>query len=87
MGPLVLLLLALLLALIALHETSESVSGELGQLCIGIVLVLLTGVLTIVAHRVLTFAVTTTATRGPPHRPTTRFIPVPSGPDTLPLRL
>ena len=87
LGPLLLLLLVGLLALTVLHETSESSSSGIGELCIGIVLVLLTAVLGAPARRAPSVLVVVAAIRGPPRIFKTRLIHTPARPDILPLRL
>lgn len=86
LGPLLLVLLAVLLAFMVLHETSESIAGEIGELCVGIALVLLTAVVAPPVRRVLGFVGLALATRAPPRPLETRFTPVPARPDIL-LRL
>ena len=87
LGPLLLLLLVVLLALMVLHETSESIGSEIGQLCIGIALVLLTAVLTGPVRRFVKILGALLTARAPPCRPKTRPTPVSARPDTVPLRL
>lgn len=43
-GPLLLLLLAVLVVFIALHETSEGIAGHVGLFCVALALVLLAAV-------------------------------------------
>lgn len=87
LGPLLVLLLVVLLVLMALHETSESIAGEIGELCVGIVLVLLTAVLATPVRRFMSMVSVALTTRAPPRPLKTRFTPVPARPDILPLRL
>lgn len=82
-----LLLLVVLLALMVLHETGESIGGDIGQLCVGITLVLLTAVLLPPARGFVRVAGAVLTARAPPLRATTRSTSIPARPDILPLRL
>lgn len=65
-GPLLLLLLAVLVVFTALHETSESIFGEAGLVCVAIALVLLAVVPFAGRRPVPARLAATNPSRGPP---------------------
>lgn len=65
-GPLLLLLLAVLVVFIALHETSESVAVHVELICVALAIVLLAAVPLVEALHVATRPLGTNPSRGPP---------------------
>ena len=85
-GPLLLLLLVVLLALIAMHEGSESFATDLGELCVGIAITLTVMVFLPRGHVGARVTVTTAGVRGPPEGQPEQRRPRPVAPQIL-LRL
>lgn len=86
-GPLLILLLAVLLAMTVMHETHESIGGDPGEFCValvGVLLALLTFVVQIVAFA---HVLAPTLSRGPPERPLVACSVGRARPDILSLRL
>jgi hypothetical protein len=65
-GPLLVLLLAVLVVFIALHETSEGIAGHVELICVAIAIVLLAAVPFAEALHVAARPLGTNPSRGPP---------------------
>jgi hypothetical protein len=86
-GPLLLLALAVLVAFMALHVTSESISGHAELICAALALVLLVALSGGESPQLATRVVATNSSRGPPVASLRLRIPGRDAPDYLPLRL
>jgi hypothetical protein len=86
-GPLLLLALAVLVAFIALHQTSETIAGHAELICVAIALVLLAVVPGREAPRFLIRVSPVKSPRGPPIASRERRTLGVHTPDFLPLRL
>lgn len=64
-GPLLIVLLILVLAFVFLHESHEKIAADLGELCVGIAL-LVVALLLPAAVRIVAMAVVHCLRRGPP---------------------
>ncbi|HJU48484.1 MAG TPA: hypothetical protein VJ689_10135 [Gaiellaceae bacterium] len=86
-GPLVVLLVVLLVALTMLHEGHEGLAGEIGVLCVGIAVLLVTAAALAPVARFTSLVAAALPARAPPSVPAE----VPSfgfgTPSSLPLRL
>ena len=65
-GPLVVLLVVLLVALTMLHEGHESLAGEIGVLCVGIALLLVTAAALAPVARFTSLVAASLPSRAPP---------------------
>lgn len=87
LGPLVILLLVLLIALTMLHEGHESVTGDVGVLCVGIALLLMTAVVLASVAPFMRLVAAALAARGPPAYLVDTAVFGRNPPSSLPLRL
>lgn len=87
LGPLLIIILVLLIAITMLHEGHESVAGDVGVLCVGIALVLMTAVVLASATPLMRFVGAALPARGPPAYPSGTVVFGPNPPRALPLRL
>jgi len=86
-GPLLLILLAVLVVFIALHETSESIAGHVELICVAIAIVLLAAVSLVQVLHVATRPLGTNPSRGPPPADRRLWPPRIGTSDFHPLRL
>ena len=87
LGPLLIVLLVVLIAITMLHEGHESVAGDIGVLCVGIALLLMTAVVLASAAQSMRFVAAALPARGPPAYPSGTVVFGPDPPSALPLRL
>lgn len=87
LGPLLVVLLVLLIAITFLHEGHESVAGDIGILCVGIALVLMTTVVLASAAPSMRPVAAALPARGPPAYRVDRVVFAPDPASALPLRL
>lgn len=86
-GPLLIVLLALMVAFTVMHEGNEATGGQIGELCVGIALILLAVIVVwplAVRGRVVAAV---PPGRAPPSAYRAASCSVPVVPDFLPLRL
>lgn len=86
-GPALLLLLAVLVVFVAMHETTETPPGDAALACAALALVVLTVVPLTVSRPVPTQPAATPQSRAPPLERRGRRAHPPRSPDVVPLRL
>ena len=87
LGPLLIVLLVVLIAITMLHEGHESVAGDIGVLCVGIALLLITAVVLASAAPSMRFVAAALPARGPPAYRVDRVVFGSDPASALPLRL
>lgn len=87
LGPVLIILLVLMLAMTMLHEGNESTGADLSVLCIGIMLLLLRELVPRPTTPATVLAPEALVARAPPSTFSLRILAASGGPGTLPLRL
>lgn len=86
-GPVLILLVVVVMALVAIHEGHEALDTDVGALCVGLVFILLAAITTLLRPPAATSRRVVLLSRGPPRQPSERPANAPLVPSCLPLRL
>lgn len=88
LGPVLIVVLVLVIALMMFHEGHESTGADVGVLCVGIMLLLIRAVVPRPTTPESVSAQKATVARAPPRTTTSHIVPAGyGGPRSLPLRL